>query len=204
MTSLSGNEVLWSWSCCVNSSYYLLSLGFPRNRPWRQDSSSSTSLERWPRKQPGDREYYSNLLDQWLKATGSRAWISPALPKCHVQVPMALENPQSKTCRCQQVKCTPACKKRKANKTKNGGLEKRRGNMNRMQQHLCYFNFLAYSTHYDKGLHKKSSEINLPKVSRFDWMGPLWAGSCLPSCKRLLHNVHHSTPPVSISTAWRT
>lgn len=63
--------------------------------------------------------------------------------------------------------------KRNANKTKNGGLEKRRGNMNRMQQHLCYFNFLAYSTDYGKGLNKTRSEINLPKARRFDQMGTL-------------------------------
>ena len=46
--------------------------------------------------------------------------------------------------------------------------------MNRMQQHLCYyFNFLAYSTDYSKGLNKKSSEINLLKARRFDGMRTL-------------------------------
>lgn len=62
-------------------------------------------------------------------------------------------------------------KERKQNKKR--GFEKRRGNMNRMQQHLCYFNFLAYSTDYGKGLNKTSSEINLPKARRFDRMGTL-------------------------------
>lgn len=63
--------------------------------------------------------------------------------------------------------------KRNANKTKKGGLEKRRGSMNRMQQHLCYFNFLAYSTDYGKGLNKTRSEISLPKARRFDRMATL-------------------------------
>lgn len=64
----------------------------------------------------------SMVESYWLQGT-----ISPALPNYHVQVPVALENPQAKTGKCQQVKCTPACQKKesKQNKKRGVGKEKR-------------------------------------------------------------------------------
>ena len=148
--------------------------------------------------------FYSNMINQWQKAIGSRARIyfpSPSQLSCAGSCGPG--EPSSKGLQVPASEMHASMQKKgKQAKQKTGGWTREEEIW--MQQHPCYFNFLAYSTDYSKGLNKKSSEINLLKARRFDGMRTLWAGSCLPTCRVLLHNAHHSTPPVSIPTAWRT